>query len=81
LVYLFTDWENMEVYGTEQLQIIQVLTAEEEKTVISVVAGDVGFQKEFDDPKDSLINRIIKFCKSLSYIKLANNIEADYFFK
>ena len=71
----------MEQYGTEPQTVYQILAAEEEKTVVRVAAGRIGFQKEFDNPKDPLINRIIKFCKSLSYVKLANNVEADYFFK
>ena len=80
MVYLFTDWENMEVYGTEQLQIIQVLAAEEEKTVIRVVAGEVGFQKEFDDPKDPLISRIIEFCENEKFVKLDKRENIDGFF-
>ena len=71
----------MEEYGTEQQTIYQILAAEEEKTIVRVAAGRIGFKKEFDNPKDPLIYRIIKFCKSLSYVILANNVEADHFFK
>ena len=81
LVYLVDDWEIMEEYGTEQQTIYQILAAEEENTIVRVAAGRIGFKKEFDDPKDPLIKRIIEFCKSLSYVKLDNNVEADYFFK
>jgi hypothetical protein len=79
LVYLVKDWKNMEKYGTEPQQIIQVL-AEEQKTVIRVVAGEVGFQKEFDNPKDALISRIIKFCEK-DFIKLEKREEVDSFFE
>jgi hypothetical protein len=79
LVYLVKDWKNMEKYGTEPQQIIQVL-AEEQKTVIRVVAGEVGFQKEFDNPKDPLISRIIKFCEK-DFIKLEKREEVDSFFE
>ena len=71
----------MEEYGTEQQTIYQILAAEEENTIVRVAAGRIGFKKEFDDPKDPLIKRIIKFCKSTSYVKLDNTIEADHFFK
>ena len=81
MVYIVEDWEIMEEYGTEQQTIYQILAAEEEKTVVRVAAGRIGFKKEFDDPKDPLISHIIKFCKSKSYVKLANTIEADHFFK
>ncbi|TRZ48611.1 MAG: hypothetical protein D4S01_10010 [Dehalococcoidia bacterium] len=81
MVYLVEDWKIMEQYGTEPQTVYQILAAEEEKTVIRVAAGRIGFRKEFDDPKDPLISHIIKFCKSESYVKLANTIEADHFFK
>ena len=70
----------MEQYGTEPQTVYQIFAAEEEKTVVRVAAGRIGFKKEFDNPKDPLIKRIIKFCKSQSYVKLADNIEADHFF-
>jgi len=79
LVYLVEDWKNIEKYGTEEQRIIQIL-AGEEKTVIRVVAGEIGFQKEFDDPKDPLISRIIKFCEN-DYIKLDKSVKVDGFFK
>jgi len=81
LVYLVKDWEHVEKYGTELLQIYQVLAAEEEKTVIRVVAGDVGFEKEFDDPKDPLISHIIEFCEDHEFIKLDKRENVDGFFK
>jgi len=81
LVYLVDDWKIMELYGTEPQTVYQIFAAEEEKTLVRVAAGRIGFQKEFDNPKDPLINRIIEFCKSLSYVKLDNNVEADCFFK
>ena len=71
----------MEQYGTEPQTVYQIFAAEEEKTVVRVAAGRIGFKKEFDDPNDPLISHIIKFCKSLSYVKLDNDIEADHFFK
>lgn len=81
MVYIVEDWKIIEEYGTEQQTIYQILAVKEEKTIVRVAAGRIGFKKEFDDPKDPLINRILKFCKSESYIKLANNVEADHFFK
>ncbi len=71
----------MEIYGTEPLKIFQVWAAEEEKTVIRVVAGDVGFEKEFDDPNDPLIVRIIKFCEDTEFVKLNKKENVESFFK
>ena len=81
MVYLVEDWEIMEEYGTEPQTVYQIFAAEEEKTIVRVAAGRICFKKEFDDPTDPLISRIIKFCKSKSYVKLTNTIEADHFFK
>ena len=81
MVYLVDDWKIIEEYGTEPQTVYQIFAAEEEKTVVSVAAGRIGFKKEFDNPKDPLINRIIEFCKSKSYVKLDNDIEVDHFFK
>lgn len=81
MVYLVEDWKIIEEYGTEQQRIYQILAAEEEKTIIRVAAGRIGFQKEFDDPKDPLISRIIKFCKTENYVKLDKSVKVDNFFK
>ena len=70
----------MEAYGTELQRIYQILAAVEEKTVISVIAGEIGFQKEFDDPKDPLIRRIIKFCEKQEFVKLDKRENIDSFF-
>ena len=78
LVYLFEDWKIIEEYGTEQQRIYQILI-EGEKTVIKVAAGDVGFQNEFDNPNDPLLNRIKKFCKD--FVKLEKDIKVDNFFR
>ncbi|MCJ7614083.1 hypothetical protein MUO71_04900 [Candidatus Bathyarchaeota archaeon] len=64
----------------ENHTVYQVM-AEEKKTVVRVASGRIGFIKQFDNPKDPLINRIIKFCKSQSYVKLVNGVEPDQFFE
>ena len=80
MVYVVEDWNGMEVYGTEEQRIYQI-HAEEEKTVIKVVAGEIGFKKEFNNPKDPLISRIIEFCENGNFVKLDKNIKVDKFFK
>jgi len=81
LVRIVEDWETMEEHGTEQQTIYQVLEAEEEKTVVNVLAGRIGFKKVFDNPKDPLIQRIIEFCKSQYFVKFNQSINSDQFFK
>ena len=81
MVRIVEDWETMEEHGTEQQTIYQVLEAEEEKTVVNVLAGRIGFKKVFDNPKDPLIQRIIKFCKSQYFVKFSQSVNPDQFFK
>ena len=69
----------MEVYGTQEQRIYQI-NAEEQKTVVKVVAGEIGFKKEFADPKDPLIRRIIDFCEDGHFVKLDKSVKVDKFF-
>jgi hypothetical protein len=80
LVYLVEDWKVMEDYGTEEQRIYQII-AEEKKTVIRVVAGEIGFQKEFNNPKDPLIKHIKEFCEDQHFVKLDKRTKVDTFFK
>ena len=81
MVHIVEDWEIIEEYGTEQQTIYQILAAEEEKTVVNVIAGRIGFKKAFDNSTDPLINRIIEFCRSQNCVKFNQNVNADQFFK
>ena len=80
MVETVNDWEVLAKYVSFKQGFYQI-TEEENITDIRVNVGRLGFKKEFDDPKDPLISHIIKFCKSESYVKLVNTIEADHFFK
>jgi len=76
LVYLVEDWNAMEVYGTEEQRIYQILA----ETVVKVVAGEIGFRKEFADPEDPLISHIIEFCEDRYFVKLDKSVKVDNFF-
>jgi hypothetical protein len=78
---MLKDWDYMEIYGTEPLKMYQVSDAEEEKTVIRVVAGDVGYEKEFENPNDPLMRRIIKFCEGARFTELDKKKNIESFFK
>jgi hypothetical protein len=77
LVYIFEDWEIFEKFGTEQQNVYKILV-EDDKIVIKVVAGNVGFQGEFRNPKDPLLIRIIVFCKYFAQLEKDVNIY-DFF--
>lgn len=71
----------MEIYGTEPPKIYQVEAAEEEKTAIRVVAGEVGYENEFENPNDPLMRRIIKFCEDAKFTELDKKKNVESFFK
>jgi len=48
---------------------------------IRVAISRLGFKKEFDNKSDILLNRILTFCKSRSYIKVSENVRDEFFFK
>ena len=81
MVQIVEDWEIIEEYGTEQQTIYQILEAEEEKTVINVIAGRIGFKKTFDNPKDPLINRILHFCKGQYFVRFDKSLNPEQFFE
>ncbi len=48
---------------------------------VRVKVGKLGFKKVFTDPKDPLLERIMKFCGSPEYVKVDKNIWDEHFFK
>jgi len=55
---------------------------EDEKIIeIRVNVGRLGFKKDFMNKEDTLLNKILDFCKSKKYIEISNNIMGEYFFQ
>jgi hypothetical protein len=48
---------------------------------IRVTVGKLGFKQSFDNSKDELLDRIIKFCNFQNYLKISENIRDEQFFK
>ena len=77
MVETVKDWKTIEAYAGFKQGFYQIIENQKSNRNPSK-RRQIRIQKEFNNPKDPLINRIIKFCKSKSYVKLANNVEADH---
>ena len=80
MVNLVEDWEVLEDYAGDKQGFYQLLN-DAETMEIRVAIGRLGFRKEFDNKGDMLLNRILSFCKSRSYIKISENVRDEFFFK
>jgi hypothetical protein len=77
---LVEEWEVLEEYAGDKQGFYQLL-ADGEVVEIRVAIGRLGFKKEFENKSDPLLNRILAFCKSRSYIKISENVRDEFFFK
>ena len=80
MVNLVEDWEVLEDYAGDKQGFYQVL-GDAEAVEVRVAMGRLGFKKEFDNKGDTLLNRILSFCKSRKYIKVSENVRDEFFFK
>jgi len=74
------EWEVLEEYAGDKQGFYQLL-GDGEAVGIRVAIGRLGFKKEFDNKGGILLNRILGFCKSRSYIKVSENVRDEFFFK
>jgi hypothetical protein len=80
LVNLVDDWEVLEEYAGDKQGFYQILygaTGAE----IRVAVGRLGFKNEFENVKDPMLDRILRFCQSQRYVKVQENIRDELFFK
>jgi len=80
LVNLVENWEALEDYAGDKQGFYQILS-DAESVEIRVAISRLGFKKEFDNKGDMLLNRILGFCKSRSFIKVSENVRDEFFFK
>ena len=52
-----------------------------EKTVVRVLVGKFGFEKEFCDLKDELLGRILSYCEAGKFLNVGKTVPDDQFFK
>jgi hypothetical protein len=81
LVNLVEEWEALEEYAENHKHGFYQVLVDDKNMEIRVAVGGLGFKKEFNNHGDSLLNRILVFCKSQRYIKINENIRDEHFFK
>lgn len=80
MVNLVEDWEVLEEYAGDKQGYYQLLGIEG-NIEIRVATGKVGFKKEFENPADPLLTRMLAFCKRHKYIRVSETIRDECFFK
>jgi hypothetical protein len=80
LVNLVEDWQAIEEYAGDKQGFYQILQGGK-GVEIRVTVGKLGFKQSFDNSKDPLLERIIKFCGFQNYVKISENIRDEQFFK
>ena len=80
MVNLVENWEALENYAGDKQGFYQILS-DAEAVEIRVAISRLGFKKEFDNKGDTLLNRILTFCKSRNFIKISENVRDEFFFK
>jgi hypothetical protein len=80
LVNLVEDWEIVEEYAGDKQGFYQILSGGK-GVEIRLTVGKLGFKQSFDNAKDPLLERIIKFCGFQNYVKVSENIRDEQFFK
>jgi len=78
---LVEDWEVLEDYAGDKQGFYQILDGCAEAVEIRVAIGRLGFKKEFENKGDTLVNRILAFCKFHNFIKVSENVRDEFFFK
>jgi hypothetical protein len=80
LVNLVEDWQTIEEYAGDKQGFYQILQGGK-GVEIRVTVGRLGYKNSFDNSKDPLLERIIKFCGFQNYVKISENIRDEQFFK
>jgi len=80
LVNLVEEWEAIEEYAGDKQGFYQILSGGK-GAEIRVTVGKLGFKQSFDDSKDPLLDRIIRFCGFQNYLKISESIRDEQFFK
>jgi len=80
LVNLVEDWQTIEEYAGDKQGFYQILQGGK-GVEIRLTVGKLGYKQSFDNVKDPLLERIIKFCGFQNYVKISENIRDEQFFK
>jgi hypothetical protein len=79
LVYIVEDWDVVKEYACHKDGFYQIISCGEGEE-IRLKSGQIGFVKQFNNPKDPLLEKIKEFCKEGRYIKVNGHIWSEKFF-
>jgi hypothetical protein len=80
LVNIIEDWDVLEEYAGEKLGFYQLLESDG-NFEIRVQTGRIGFKREFEKVDDSLLNKIMDFCRKHRYIRVSEHLRDEEFFR
>jgi hypothetical protein len=80
MVNLVEDWDVLEEFAEDKQGCYQLL-GNEGVAEIRVVLGKLGFKKEFSDPADPLLTRILGFCRLNQCIRICAAVRDEVFFE
>ena len=81
MVNLVEEWEILEDYAGDKQGFYQIIEDGAETVEVRVAIGKLGFKNKFVNKGDTLLNRILSFCKSRNYIKISETVRDELFFK
>ena len=80
MVNLVEEWEAIEEYAGDKQGFYQILGGGK-GIEIRLTVGRLGFKQSFNDSKDPLLDRIVRFCGFQNYVKVSENVRDEQFFK
>jgi hypothetical protein len=80
LVNIIEDWDILEEYAGEKLGFYQLLESDGNFD-IRIQTGRIGFKREFEKADDSLLNKILDFCRKHRYIRVSEHLRDEEFFR
>ncbi len=80
MVNLVENWDVLEKYAEDKQGCYQLLGSDE-SCEVRVVTGSLGFKRDFSNPADKLLTRILEFCKSHGYIRIIKTVRDEAFFR
>jgi hypothetical protein len=79
MINITDNWDVFQTYCEQELGIYQLL--ENDNNIdVRILVGRSGFKRDFLGYNDSLLNKILAFCKRQGYIQLSQIGQASQFF-
>jgi hypothetical protein len=80
MINITDNWDLFQIYCGQELGIYQLL--ENDNGIdVRILVGRSGFKREFLSYNDSLLNKILAFCRRHGYIQLSQTTQTSKFFQ